>query len=345
MIEQNNGQFDRRVLKSLVTTAYQLQRQRIQTGLRIVGNIKYKLGQQAGKKEEDLDDKAKEILAKLRAEHKRISDTVSKRSARQPMEFEHDGLITNRAEYALARVYFNQLDEEEDTFADIEIMMKSHPMWPFFESVRGVGAAMAAVLISQIDMDRTPNLGNLYAYCGLDTVVTPVVVDGVETLVGVARSRKAGHMVEREYVDKKGKVATRLSVTYNVFLHDKLLGVCAECLVKGSGYFKTEVYNNYKFRLLNSPDRMNLTDGHIEAMARRYMIKIFMMYFYEEYCRVLGRELPPLYHEKKLGLKHTGKLFTGDSKRTEDEKLAAREAAAKLKEVAVQRKAMKKATA
>lgn len=333
--------FDRRVMKSLVSTAYQLQELRIQSGLRVVGNAKIKLGQEPGTKEEDLDNTAQDILSQIRASHDRISDALGGRAIRKGATFPGDGLLTDKAEYTLAQTYFMLLDREEATFKLFDTIVESHPMGPWFESVRGVGSAIAAIMLSQIDMDRTPNLGNLYAYCGLDVVVAEKKDEetGEVQLVGEARSRKAHHLVERQYVDKKGKESTRKSITYNEFLHTKLLGVTADCLIKGSGYFKSEVYNNYKFRLLNMPEHKRKGEAHIEMMARRYMIKIFVMYFYEEYMCVLGREMPPLYHEKKLRLYHSGPLFKGDVKRSADDIVRDREAADKLKEVSLQRKA------
>lgn len=332
--------FDRRTMKSLVTTAYQLQELRIQTGLRVVGNAKVKLGQQPGTKEEDIDDGAQEILAQIRASATRISDTLGGRAVRKGSTFPGDGLLTDNAEYTLAQTYFLLLEREEATFKLFDSMVAAHPMGQWFDKVRGVGGAIAAVMLSEIDIDRSPNLGNLYAYCGLDVVVVEKKNEqtGEIELVGEARSRKAHHLVDRNYINAKGEPATRKSITYNEFLHTKLLGVTAECLIKASGYFKTEVYNKYKFRLLNHPDHKTKGEAHIEMMARRYMIKIFVMYFYEEYLRVLGRDLPPKYHEKKLNLHHSGPLFTGDTKRTEEEVAAAREESLRLKEISTKRK-------
>lgn len=333
--------FDRRVMKSLVSTAYQLQSLRVQTGLRVVGNAKVKLGQEPGSKETEISPAAQDILTDLRKSYDRISDVLGGRALRKGTTFPGDGLLTDTAEYTLAQTYFMLLDREEATFKLFDSMVESHPMGPWFDSVRGIGGAISAVMLSEVDLDRSANLGNLYAYCGLDVVVSEKKdpTTGEITLVGEARSRKAHHLVDREYIDAKGKEASRKSITYNEFLHTKLLGVAADCLIKGSGYFKTEVYNNYKFRLLQMPEHVAKGEAHIEMMSRRYMIKIFVMYFFEEYCRVTGRELPPLYHEKKLRLHHSGKRFTGDQKRTPESVAEAREAAAQMKEVSDHRKA------
>lgn len=325
--------FDRRLLKSLVSTAYQLQKQRIAMGLRLVATIKHKLGQAPGKSEGELDDEAKQMLTELRLSYNRISDALASR-VKKNGPFPDDGLITDEAEYCMARVYFMLLQEEEYTFSCVEDAVKHHPMYPWFQKVSGVGSTIAAVLLSQVNMDPevTPNLGHLYAYAGLDVVIVEKEnEDGTTTLVGEARSRKAHHLIDRTYIDRDGNEQTRKSLTYNDFLHTKLLGVCADCLVKAGGYFKTEVFNSYKFRLLNEPSHLAKTDAHINKMAKRYMVKIFLMYFFEEYCRVVGRELPDRYHEKKLNLFHSGNLFEADVKRTKESLEEAREAADRIK--------------
>lgn len=331
--------FDRRTIKSLVSTVYQLQKLRIQTGLRVVGNAKVKLGQQPGEKEDDLDDQAKEILLQLRASYNRISDALGGKSIRKGVTFQGDGLITDEAEYSLAQTYFTLLKQEEDTFDMIDRLVATHPMYPWIQATSGFGTGMAAVMLSSIDLDIATNLGKVYAYCGLDTVI---IEDEHGNMKSEARSRKTHHLVEREYRDKDDNVKTKMSITYNEFLHTKLLGVVADCLIKAGGYFKTEVYNNYKFRLLNDPKHIGKTDAHLNMMARRYMVKIFVMYFYKELCRVEGREPGPLYHEAKLGLTHSGPLFEKDAKRTPETLQTNRAAAARLKETADARKVVRK---
>ncbi len=63
-------------LKTMVRGAYNLQKLRIQMGNRIVGNFKAKLGQEPGKKEDELDAAGKLILVNLRRSHKKLTDGV-----------------------------------------------------------------------------------------------------------------------------------------------------------------------------------------------------------------------------------------------------------------------------
>lgn len=64
-----------RPIRTMVRGAYDLQKLRIQVGNRIVANFKAKVGQLPGMKESDLDEAAKELLARLR-EANLITDSV-----------------------------------------------------------------------------------------------------------------------------------------------------------------------------------------------------------------------------------------------------------------------------
>jgi hypothetical protein len=70
---------------------------------------------------------------------------------------------------------------------------------------------------------------------------------------GRGRSRRQEHLVEREYKDKNGELKTRMSITYEPFVKTKLMGVLAGSFIRtGSSWRLT--YDDYKNRLL-SDDR------------------------------------------------------------------------------------------
>ena len=57
-------------LKTIVRGAYDIQKNRIQNGNRVVGNFKAKLGQAPSEKEDKLDKEGQKILLDLRRSHK-----------------------------------------------------------------------------------------------------------------------------------------------------------------------------------------------------------------------------------------------------------------------------------
>lgn len=310
--------FSRSTIRSLVRSAYQIQKLRIQTGLRIVANFKVKLGQEPGEKETELGTEAKKLLKDLRESANRITDTLAAKPLRKVSLFVGDGLITDYAEYTLIESYNFMLKREEEVFGQFDKIIATHPMYDWLKSVRGCGPAMSAVLLAEIDIHRTETVGQLWAYCGLDVVKVPREVNGETVLMGEGRSRRREHLVQRMYINAKGEEDVRDSITYNDFLKTKVRGVLADCLMMGDGYFK-QVYMDYKFRLQNDPRHASKTPAHLNNMAKRYMVKIFLQYFFLEWRKLEGYEPTKPYHESKLGMVHHGPRFTGDTPRKRSE--------------------------
>ena len=64
-------------LKTIVRGAYDIQKNRIQTGNRLVANFKAKLGQAPSEKEDTIDADGQQLLANLRRSHKLLTEGVA----------------------------------------------------------------------------------------------------------------------------------------------------------------------------------------------------------------------------------------------------------------------------
>ena len=64
-------------LKTMVRGAYDIQKLRIQMGNRIVMNFKAKLGQDASKPEDEMEEEVKDMLNDLRKRYRKITDGVT----------------------------------------------------------------------------------------------------------------------------------------------------------------------------------------------------------------------------------------------------------------------------
>ena len=85
--------------------------------------------------------------------------------------------------------------EKPNHLGKVEKALNDFPLYTeFLKDVRGVGPAMAGVILSEMDIRKTTYVSSLWAYTGLD-----VAEDGR------GRSMRKEHMVEREYIDKNGK--------------------------------------------------------------------------------------------------------------------------------------------
>jgi hypothetical protein len=293
----------RQNLKTAVRGAYDIQKLRIQMGNRIVGNFKAKLGQQPGQPEDELDEDGKQILASLRAAFKKITDGV--KTFPKQSTFTGDEVISDYTELCLIAQYIDLERYEDQHFRRLGSILNEYPIYTqWLEQVKGIGPAMAGVIISEIDISKARYPSSLWKYAGLD-----VAGDGG------GRSRKAEHLVRREFVNKAGEVKQRDSITFNPFLKTKLVGVLASSFlrVKDSPY--ADVYRDYKHRLeshVKYQDGQLDEDGkavkglkgHRHNMAMRYMVKRFLVDLYKAWRTIEGLPVAPEYHEAKLGHVH-----------------------------------------
>jgi len=283
-------------LKSIVRGAYDIQALRIQMGGRIVANFKSKLGIKPSEKEENAEKDAKKVLSYLKAEYRLITDGM----ASLPRKFARNGdsLISSMTELVLIDQYFTLERDEAKHFRQLEKVLIEYEIYThFLKNVKGIGAVMAGVIMSEIDIHKSKYASSIWKYAGLD-----VAEDGK------GRSRKKEHLVETEYVDTDGKTKKKMGISFNPFLKTKLVGVLGSSFlragVKDNPY--RAIYDNYKTRLENSPAHAEKSKGHRHNMAIRYMVKLFIIDLYKVWRKIEGLEVHPPYHESKLGLKHGG---------------------------------------
>lgn len=282
----------REQMRIVVRGLYDIQKLRIQMGNRIVGNFKVKLGQAPGKRETELDDEGKKILANLRRSYKNITDGV--KTFPRESAFKGDGVIDTYSELRLVKGLFDLEHAEAEQEKTIKSMLEQFSIWTeFLHGVVGVGPLMAGVIISEIDIHVAQYPSSLWAYAGLD-----VAPDGR------GRSRRKEHLVERDYINKDGEPAKRVGITFNPFLKTKLVGVLASSFLRAGENKYSIMYRDYKNRLENHPAHGEKSKGHRHNMAMRYMVKQFLVDLHMTWRGLEGLPVSPPYSEGKLGKVH-----------------------------------------
>ncbi len=277
---------DKQTLKAMVRGGYDIQKLRIEAGNRLVANFRTRLGIDPAKK---ADDKA---IREIGRRFDLITDGVIEFSRNRKFEF--DGVISDKTDLSLVAQYMKLHKTEEQIFRDLGHAVKDFDIWnTFLKGVTGCGPAMTSVIISEIDISRARYPSSLWKYAGLD-----VASDGK------GRSKKKEHLIDVEYVNKSGEMATRKSITFNPFLKTKLVGVLGPCFIRAQKEY-AEIYYDYKNRIANHPDHVEKSDGHRHSMAIRYMIKIFLIHLHAEWRTLEGLSVSPTYAEAKLNLVHT----------------------------------------
>lgn len=281
------------MIKANVSGAYDLQKLRIQMGNRIVANFKAKLGQQPGASEEELEEDEKNILADLRTRYNKITDGI--KTFPKVGGFSGDEVISTYTELCLIAQYITLEDQEIKHFSRLGNMLKEYRIYnEFLAEVKGIGPAMAGVLLSEINIHAAPYPSSLWKYSGYDV--------GPD---GAGRSRRAEHLIDREYKNKDDELATRKSITFNPFLKTKLY-VLATSFIKQKDSPYRKLYDDYKHRIESDQRHADKTKGHRNNMAIRYMIKMFLQDLHRVWREQEGYPPTLPYSEAKLGHKHGG---------------------------------------
>jgi hypothetical protein len=281
-------------LKTIVRGAYDIQKNRIQTGNRLVGNFKAKLGQAPSEKEDTIDKEGQQVLLNLRRSHKLLTDGVA--SFPRQATFKGDEVISDYTELCLVDNYLELEAQEKSHFKRLGNILKGYPIYnEFLLGVTGVGPAMAGVMLSEIDITKAEYPSSLHKYAGLD-----VASDGQ------GRSRKKEHLEDSEYVDAEGEVKIKKGITFNPFLKTKLVGVLGSSFIKQSPdkCIYRKIYDDYKHRLEHMDAHKEKSKGHRHNMAVRYMVKMFLVDLYNAWRRIEGLPVAPTYSEAKLGKVH-----------------------------------------
>lgn len=159
-------------LRAAVRGAYDLQRLRIQTGLRLHANFRSKLGVPVDTKEEEMEKEAKKVLDLLRESYAKLTDGIANnRSLPNRRGFQGDGLISDYTELVLVKSFMDLTKVEKQQFAALDILLEEFPIWTdWLSNIRGIGPAMGAVLLSEIDIHKARYSSSLHALAGLDVV-------------------------------------------------------------------------------------------------------------------------------------------------------------------------------
>lgn len=284
-------------LKALVQGAYDLQKLRMQAGNRICQSYYQSHGVTPGTKPaEEMSAEDQKILKRILDEYKLLAEGLSKRDPKKT--FKPTQYLPEFSTFQLVAQYQRLHQTELLAFRDIETALIGIPIYEqFLKSVSGCGPAMSAVLLATLDIHRATYPSQFWAAAGLD-----VAPDGR------GRSRRKEHLVTRQYIDKDGKPAERVGITFNPFLKSKLVFVLAGCLIKSRNPYYKGIYDTYKHRLENHPNWIEKTKGHRHNAARRYMVKMLLRDLWEAWRKIEGLPIPPSYPEAKLGLPpHSGR--------------------------------------
>jgi hypothetical protein len=240
-------------LRELIRGIYQLQKLRIQAGNRLCASYYSRLGLKPGQKideflkqlenaheaespysnlppadnESDLI-KAKDLLVKMRQEYKLLSGGILLNQQQiKKLDFGTSSMITDEIDYLLVEIFAALITQEEKTFRHLNSLLLDFPIYTeFLQKVRGIGPALAGILVSEIDINKARYPSSLHKLAGLDVVIKqqPDVVADIEKRLNAISFSLENYMVGRGIHQRNGDAnwAAHSQAMDELYLYEKL---------------------------------------------------------------------------------------------------------------------------
>lgn len=168
------------------------------------------------------------------------------------------------------------------------------------DKVYGIGPVITAGLVAHIDINKAKTAGAIWRYAGLDP--TSKWEKGqkrpwnasLKTLcwkVGQSFMKFSGN--EKCFYGKLYKTQKEFLVKKN---NENGFKELSESVLDSKNFKNKEVLAKYKSG--------TLPDGHVDAMARRWVVKLFLSNVHELWCKVEGIDCPKPYVMAHLGHTH-----------------------------------------
>ena len=228
----------RESLRSYVRTYYDVQKLRVACANRLVQAFL-----------------AENPEAKIGKKGRGISDRLIK-----SREFE---LFVQRLEGSnpIAKLYRRLLDYEDAVMKAVEDMVSEHVMWPWLSSVKGVGSLHAAVILSEVDIEKADTISSLWKFAGYCPGPRP----------------------------RRGEKRW-----YNAFLKRTLYLVGQRFIILKTQPYE-EVYRSAKARYSARQDLKDAPKIRIHLMSMRKMIQVFLSHLWLLWRWKLGLSIRPPY--------------------------------------------------
>jgi hypothetical protein len=215
--------------------------------------------------------------------------------------------------------------QEEQSQKMLKKVLKRFPIYTeWLGQVKGIGEISAGWIIGEIDIHIAETVSKIWQYAGLN----PGLVRGKKDMLESEYKPEMGK-IEKKYTslskEKRVIVLTdemipgdRLSPgfvsPFNKRLRTALVGVMADGFIKCQNSYCMEFYYPYKTRLENSQNTVKhlkkdvvwaeVSKGHRDRAAKRYMTKMFLKDLYPVWRSLEGLPVREPYQEAYLGHKH-----------------------------------------
>jgi hypothetical protein len=277
------------------------------------------------------------ILVKARDEvqalRKRFDNRMGKKAdgTDQNVDAEARAIESLEVVEVLNNISENTRDQERKIEKTLAKTLKSVPVYTeWIKKQKGVGPVSAGWILAEFDIHIADTVSKLWQYAG----VNPGLVPGKKSIKKKDYKPAMGKIIQEsefkgetqcivltdEFV-RGDRLTPGFVSPFNKRLKTALMGVLASSFIKARAPYRTNFYDPYKERLKNeespicNPDEKrvrkddgkqwkDVSDGHRDMAARRYMIKMFLKDLYVAWRQIEGLSVRSSYAEEYLGKRH-----------------------------------------
>lgn len=199
-------------------------------------------------------------------------------------------------------------NQEKEIAKMLKKTLKRFPVYnEYLVNVKGVGEIAAGWIIAEYDIEKATTVSKLWQFTGLN----PGMVIGKKRI-----ENKDGSFsyIETETMIRGDKLTAGFVAPFNKRLRTAMVGVLADGFIKAQNEYALKYYYPYKARLEQEESEVlhigkdvpwkDVSKGHRDRAAKRYMIKMFLKDLYVAWRTIEGLEVRPPYQEEYLGHKH-----------------------------------------
>jgi len=222
-------------------------------------------------------------------------------------------------------------DQEKSIEKMLKKVLERFPIYTsWLKDVKGIGEVGAGWLIGEFDIFVATTVSKMWQYSGFN----PGLVRGKKRIAKAKYKAEMGEIISemdniksggKDYIIQSNEMirgdrpTEGFVLPYNKNLRTHLIGVMAPNFVKQQTNYALEFYYPYKTRLENEESIVintgkerkgdgkawkDVSKGHRNNAALRYMMKMFLKDLYVAWRDIEGLPVRPSYAEEYLGKKH-----------------------------------------
>lgn len=234
----------------------------------------------------------------------------------------------------LVSITREMMQQEKRIEKDLEILLQKFDIYNnWLQDIKGIGIISSGCIISEFDIEKATTVSKMWQYAGLN----PSLVRGnkripkadykaemgeIITEMKNIKTKKIDYIIKTNEMIRGDRATEGFVLPYNKRLRTHLIGVMAANFVKHQNNYAIEFYYPYKTRLEKEDSIVenkgkkrkgdgkawkDVSKGHRNNAALRYMVKMFLIDLHVAWRKSEGLDVRKPYAEEYLGKKHGAK--------------------------------------